>query len=103
MSFKDLIKEDLTIFINPDEFGEDHIIDGKVVNVVIDNETLKSRNTNEYDGFIKADILYFAKKEDVLKEPIPENIQLFDGILYKILDVNIDSGVYEVILQGNVN
>lgn len=103
MNFKDLIKEDSNVFINPEEFGEDHVIDGKIVNVIVDNETLKSRNKKEYDGIVQADLLYFAKEEDLLKEPIPESVQLFDGIPYVIFDAKLDCGVYEVILQANKN
>lgn len=101
MNFKELLKEDLNVFINPDEFGEDHIIDNKIVNIIVDNETLKDRNRKEYDGIVQAEILYFAKKEDLLKEPIPESVQMFDGIPYIVFDAKLDEGVYEVILQAN--
>ena len=103
MSFKEQVKKDLDTFFNFDEFGEDHVIDNKIVNVIVDNETLKSRNKKEYDGIVQADILYFAKEEDLLKEPIPESVQVFDGVLYVIFDAKLDEGVYEVILQANKN
>ncbi|BCZ48431.1 hypothetical protein psyc5s11_44980 [Clostridium gelidum] len=103
MNFKEQIEADLNIFFNPDEFGEDHSIDGKVVNVIVDNETLKSRNKKEYDGIVQADMLYFAKEEDLLKEPRPDGVQMFDGIPYIIFDAKLDDGVYEVILQANKN
>ena len=103
MNFKEQLKEDLSIFFNPDEFGEDHIIDGKVVNIIVDNETLKSRNKKEYDGIVQADILYFAKEEDLFKEPIPDSVQMFDRVPYIIFDSKLDEGVYEVILQANKN
>lgn len=101
MSFKEQLKKDLGIFFNADECGEDHIIDNKVVNVIVDNETLKSRNKKEYDGIVQADLLYFAKEEDLLKEPVPESMQIFDGVPYIIFDAKLDEGVYEVILQAN--
>ncbi len=103
MSFKEQIKEDLNIFFNADEFGEDHVIDKKVVNIIVDTETLKSRNKKEYDGIVQADILYFAKEDDLLKEPIPDSVQMFDGVPYIIFDAKLDEGVYEVILQANKN
>ena len=103
MNFKEQLNNDLDIFFNPEEFGEDHIIDGKVVNVIVDNETLKSRNKKEYDGIVQADLLYFAKEEDLLKEPRPDSVQLFDGVPYIIFDAKSDEGVYEIILQSNKN
>ncbi|HBJ2622105.1 hypothetical protein FDB29_07375 [Clostridium botulinum] len=103
MDFKEQLKEDLNIFFNIEEYGEEHLIDRKVVNVIVDNETLKSRNKKEYDGIIQADILYFAKEEDLIKEPIPESVQIFDRVPYIIFDAKLDGGVYEVILQANKN
>ncbi|WP_160688329.1 hypothetical protein [Clostridium sp. C2-6-12] len=103
MDFKELLKDDLNVFINPDEFGEPHVIDGKVVNIIVDEETLKDRNKKEYDGIVQADVLYFAKEEELMKAPRPKSIQLFDGVLYEIFDAKLDDGVYEVILQANTN
>jgi len=101
MNFKEQLKSDLNTFFNFNEFGDDHSIDGKVVNVIVDNETLKSRNKKEYDGIVQADLLYFVKEEDLLKEPRPDSVQVFDGVPYIIFDAKLDEGVYEVILQSN--
>jgi len=103
MNFKEQLKSDLNTFFNFNEFGDDHSIDGKVVNVIVDNETLKSRNKKEYDGIVQADLLYFVKEEDLLKEPRPDSVQVFDGVPYIIFDAKLDEGVYEVILQSNKN
>ncbi|WP_459482109.1 hypothetical protein [Clostridium saccharoperbutylacetonicum] len=103
MDFKELIRNDLNIFINPDEFGESHVIDGKIVNVIVDEETLKDRNQKEYDGIVQADVLYFAKEQDLPKVPRPKSVQLFDGVPYEIFDAKLDNGVFEVILQANAN
>jgi hypothetical protein len=103
MNFKEQLNNDLDVFFNKEEFGEDHVIDGKIVNVIVDNETLKSRNKKEYDGIVQADMLYFAKEEELLKEPTPDSIQMFDGVPYIIFDAKLDEGVYEVILQSNKN
>lgn len=103
MGFKEQLKKDLNIFFNADECGEDHVIDNKIVNVIVDNETLKERNRKEYDGIVQAEILYFAKEEELLKEPTPDSVQMFDGIPYIIFDAKLDEGVYEVILQANKN
>ncbi|KFX57605.1 hypothetical protein HYH39_02290 [Clostridium botulinum] len=103
MNFKEQIQEDLNnIFFNIDEFGEEHIIDRKVFNVVIDNETLKDRNKKEYDGILQADLLYYIKADDI-GELKTNELQYFDGVAYNVFDVKLDNGVYEVILQSNIN
>lgn len=103
MNFKEQIKADLNIFFNPDEFGEAHIINNQKLNIVVDNEVLKQRNRKEYDGILQADLLYYVKATDIIKKPVSGAVQTFDGVLYTVFDVKIDSGVYEVVLQAGRN
>ncbi|AIY80246.1 hypothetical protein U728_503 [Clostridium botulinum 202F] len=104
MSFKDIVQNDInSVFINIDEFGENHYIDGVVKTVLVDNETLKERNQKEYDGIIQADLLYFIKSKDLVKKIKVGELQRFDGAVYTVFDVKYDSGIYEVILQGARN
>ena len=103
-SFKDILSSDIdSVFINKEEFGERHYIDGVIKTVIVDNETLKERNQKEYDGILQADILYFIKSSDVQKEIKVGDVQNFDGAVYKVFDVKYDSGMYEIILQGARN
>ncbi|MBN1039027.1 hypothetical protein DVW12_09965 [Clostridium botulinum] len=102
MGFKEQLKDDLNIFFNIDEFGEEHIIDKEKITAIVDNEGLKNRIQKDYDGIIQADLLYFVKVEDI-KEPTPGEVQFFDGCIYTIFDVKCDSGIYEVILQAGRN
>lgn len=100
MDFKEQINSDLDIFFNINEFSESHTINGKIVNLIIDNETLKQRNRKEYDGILQADLLYYVKATDILKRPISGQVQNIDGLMYTVFDVKYDFGVYEVILQA---
>lgn len=102
MNFKEQIKGDLNIFFNPDEFGEEHIINKKTVNIIIDDDELDKRVQKVYDGLIEADVLYFIKVEDI-EEPTPGDIQFLDGIMYTVIKVKNNSGIYEVMLQGRRN
>ncbi|NFG24840.1 UNVERIFIED_ORG: hypothetical protein B2H98_08860 [Clostridium botulinum] len=104
MSFKDIVQNDInSVFINIDEFGEKHYIDGIIKTVLVDNETLKERNQKEYDGIIQADLLYFIKSKDLVNKIKVGELQRFDGAVYTVFDVKYDSGIYEVILQGARN
>jgi hypothetical protein len=102
MNFKEQLKEDLNVFINHEEFGEEHIINKQIINILIDNETLKRRIQKDYDGVIQADLLYFVKEEDI-EEPTPGEVQFLDGAIYTVIDVKCDSAIYEVILQSGRN
>jgi hypothetical protein len=98
---KDLFLSDLSTFINPDEFGEIHNIDGNNVSVIVDNDKLQERRKKEFDGISVGELLYFAKVSDLTKKPMQDSIQLFDKRPYLVFNVREDNGIYEVILQQN--
>ena len=100
LNFKEQIEEDLEIFINPDEFGEYHLIDGTEKLIVMDNDALLDNAKNTIDGKNIGDFLYYIKKQDI-EEIIPESYQNFDG--YNCIVVSCDDvgGLYKVILQMN--
>lgn len=98
---KDYLNADLETFFNLDEFAEPHSINGKTLNVVIDNDQLTRRSKKEYDGITVGEILYFVKAEDFGERPEQGTPQIFDGRQMYVFDCREDNGVYEVILQQN--
>jgi hypothetical protein len=100
-SFKELLQNDLNVFINIDEFGEQHTINKQRINIVIDNDRLKHRSKVEYEGVVVGDILYYAKASDFIKKPRVDQIQEFDGKQCMVFDVREDMGLLEIILKRN--
>lgn len=100
MDFKNQLKKDLDTFFNFDEFAEEHIVNKRKLNIIIDNETLKERTRKEYEGIFVGEILYFVKAKDYGLPPKEEELHLLDGRQYKVFDINIENGVYEIILQS---
>lgn len=100
--FKDQIAQDRAVFINTDEFAEEHVIDGNTVSITVDNDRLIERSKIEYAGVMVGNILYFAKSEDFDRKPEPEDVQDFDGDDYKVFDVREDDGMLEIILKGDL-
>ena len=50
MNFKELVAQDnKRIFLNPDEFGEEHKIDGKEMLIIIDNYEEIEREKKEQE------------------------------------------------------
>jgi hypothetical protein len=104
MSFKDIIQSDLNnVFFNISEFAEPHTIDGRALNVIVDNDRLQQRSQKEYDGIYVGDLLYFVKAKDYGPAPKPDSVQIFDGRSYTVFDVRQDVGVYEIILKLNAS
>lgn len=102
-TLKDLLVSDLDVFVNSDEFAEPHLIDGRTINVIVDNEHLINRSKKEYDGITVGEILYFVKVSEYgPKKPRARDAQTFDGRLLYIFDVRgEDTGMYEIILSQN--
>jgi len=101
--FKEYLNKDLDVFFNTDEFAEKCIVDGKEIDVIIDNDRLKERSKVEYEGVIVGDILYYTKSINFNKMPKPDSMQTFNGIPCMIFDVRHDNGMYEIILKKNVS
>lgn len=102
MNFKEMLKSDLSnTFINVNEFGEMHNIDGRLLSVVVDNDHLMKRSKVEYEGVIVGDILYFINASLYGKPPKVGEVQRFDNIICEVFDIRISSGVYEIILKKN--
>lgn len=99
--FKDFLQQDLGTFFNLDEFAEPHNIDGRILNIIVDNDRLMHRSKVEYEGVIVGDILYFAKAEDFPRKPKPDDIQTFDNVPCQVYDVREDMGMLEIILKRN--
>ena len=65
-SFKEQLEKDMdTIFFNLNEFAENHMIDGKEIPVVVDNDRiieLSLGKTTETRGIFTDDIMFFVLK-----------------------------------------
>lgn len=101
MSFKDQIESDLVVFFNTEEFATPHVIDGRTLNVIVDNDRLKERSKKEYDGITVGEILYLVKISDYGECPERGAPQTFDGRQMWVFDYQKDDGIYEIILNQN--
>jgi hypothetical protein len=102
MSFKEFVVQDLQAFINADEFATAHNIDGRTLNVIVDNDRLIQRSKKEFDGITVGELLYFVEVSAFGSErPKPRNSQNFDKRLMYVFDVREYDGIYEIILSQN--
>lgn len=104
-SFKEQLEKDMdTIFFNPNEFAENHMIDGKEIPIVVDNDRiieLSLGKTTETRGIFTDDIMFFVLKKYLDYEPCAGQHMTFDGETYPISDVKEDFGGYTIVLSGN--
>lgn len=102
--FKDMVNSDLeNVFLNLDEFGEEHDIDGKTVVCVVDDEGLSEKQGGSESVISNAEKMIFAKSEDL---PMPKgygSTLMLDGVPYIVNKWNEDMGIATIILSITFN
>jgi hypothetical protein len=100
-SFKDMVKADRGIFLNIDEFGEVHKVEGKSITVVIDDDKLRERQGGAEVGVAESSLLLFAYVEDLPpRRGAGESLNV-DGREYIVNDWSEDMGVAQIALGQN--
>ena len=105
MSFKDAIKEDAKrIFMNPEEFGEPHTVNGTSMSVIIDNNEMLERETRYKlmdEGLYKKQILIYVNREDFGSLPAVGSAITVDSGRYRVVDAISESGIHSITLEAN--
>lgn len=105
MNFKEQIENDFdNVFFNVEEFGEMHIIEGKSVPIVIDNEQLKEfyvRKSVDTKEIFTDKIMFYIQQKHLDFEPVAEQYISFDGHDYRISDVSQEGTIYTIIIEVN--
>lgn len=103
MSLKDEILNDIdNVFFFIEDFGEEHIIDGKTVICVFDDDALKIRSGSNELSVSESSMLLFAKVSDLPQKVVGDEL-LFDGRIYIVDDWKVNLGVAEVALHQNIS
>lgn len=101
VNFKDQLLIDSAEFINIDEFGENHNIDGANMPIVIDNDLLKERQVKSAEGTYLGDLLFYVKKSDFGEEPAVSQHIKFDGVLKFINECQSEMDMYIITIGEN--
>lgn len=109
MTFKEQIALDnKNIFLNFEEFGENHLINGNEMLCIVDNNELidrekKYRNRNGVyaDGIYYKELLIYVRAEDFGLLPAIGRILYFDKKSYLISDAIDEDGIYSLSLEAN--
>ena len=103
MSLKDKILEDInSVFLNLEDFGEIHTVDGKSVVCMFDDDALKIRSGSNELSVSESTLLLFAKESDLSRKIAGDEI-LIDGRIYIVDDWKVNFGVAEIVLHQNVS
>ena len=104
MSLKDRILEDInSVFLNLEDFGETHTVDGKSIVCVFDDDALKIRSGSNELSVSESTLLLFAKESDLGKRKVVGEDIMIDGRIYIVDDWKVNLGIAEVVLHQNVS
>ena len=99
-SFKEQLQSDIqNIFLNLNEYGEHHIIEGREIVCVITDDTSKEGSSSL--GMAEADLVVYAMPKDLPARKSPGASLNVDGREYIVTDWSVDAGIAQVTLQQN--
>ena len=91
-----------SIFINFDDFGEIHRIEGKEITIVIDNDTLKEKQGGQDLAVAESAALFYAHTADLPTRRQAGECLNVDGKECIIDDWSEDMGLATIALRKNV-
>ena len=102
-SFKEMVTKDVrSTFLNLEEFGEEHRVEGKTITAVIDENALKERQGGQELSVAESSLLLYAAVEDLpARRPAGEGLNV-DGREYIVNDWSEDMGIAAVALGQTV-
>lgn len=105
MSFKELLRQDVkTVFLNPAEFGKEHTVNGKRMQIIIDDNELTEREKrmkSNMDGIYKKQTLIYVSALDYGPLPGIGKPVKIDGVTFIVTDSINEGGVYSLHLEAN--
>ena len=98
-----MVANDLrTTFLNLEEFGEEHRVEGKTITAILDDDTLKDRQGGQELSVAESSLLLFAAVEDLpARRPAGEGLNV-DGREYIINDWREDMGLATIALGQSI-
>lgn len=106
MTFKEQMRADNDVFFNPAEFGEEHMVNGKKMLIVIDDNELterKKRIQSHMDGVYRKQTLIYVSALDYGPLPGVGKPCVIDGVAFTVSDSLNEGGVYSLHLEANVH
>ena len=107
-AFKEQVAADITeVFLNIDEFGEEHDLNGTTCTCVVQSPTaqetfLQGLKYREYEDIHGQVVIVHCRKDDLDEVPV-EGIRFdLDGEIYLVDSCVDDMGMLSITLHGNM-
>lgn len=101
MTFKDQVKRDITdVFINVDEFADEHTVNGKKMRAVIDDNELQEHPASDsIAGIFGEQTTVYVAADDYGDAPRRDATITIDNVKYRVAGVSTEMGVYRIIIE----
>lgn len=100
MTLKDEIAEDIyNVFLNEDDFGEEHTVDGNTIKCMFDDDKLTERQGSNELAVSDSSLLLFAKSVDLPPRKVSGERLTIDGKNYVVDDWKENLGMSEIVLH----
>lgn len=104
-TFKDYVNTDREIFINFNEFADNHLINGLEILCIIDEDINKERKLNKesqnFNGVFTDTISLFIKEEGLKVQPAIGELMTIDQERYIVINIASNVGILEIELSRN--
>lgn len=100
-SFKKAVERDVNaVFINLDEFAEEHVINGDKVRCILDKIINEAHSEESYVGVFVNQLTIYVKTGDILTPDEGDLIQV-DGSNHIVQSVSEEMGVLVIVADAN--
>ena len=99
ISHKEQARRDLDHIYSIDEIDELHVVEGKEIHIIPDDDKLIELKGGGESGVAAASFLFYAKTEDLPKRRAPGSSLNVDGREYTVIVWGEASGMSTVILE----
>lgn len=99
-AFKSALRDDLDVFINVEEFADEHVINGVTVKAVFDSSVANRFQEAQIQGVFQATSVVYLRQGDL--DPLPQidaDITI-DGLHFRVKDVVVEQGVDILTLEA---
>lgn len=105
-AFKDILKSDIeNVFLNQNEFAEEHLVDGVSMKIIIDNNEMLEREKRYKkaleDGISQKQVLFYVSAAEFGRLPKIGRILMLDKRSYRVTDAIREGSVYSILLEAN--
>ncbi len=107
MGFKQYVERDWDVFINMEEFADEHDLNGTQCKAVVQSPTDQERfidglKYHDYDGIHGIEVVVHVRKDALPEAPIDGQVFYLDGKIFRVAECIDDMGILSIKLQGEM-